>query len=191
MVGKKNVVFGFLYLVLTAALGPYMVVSLSQSLTDAGGKKQEVLGEIQLMKSNQFMSEETLETMSGAQIAKKNTDGLLAINGLINAEMAFDQVKANPHAHGNLESLLNIAAGLVLGLVAVSAAFKQLISWCFILGALLHSGMLYLRDAFGLGWAAAWLESPLGFIGPLLILLGLLLAGIAAWAGYRGEPVRD
>ena len=128
---------------------------------------------------------ENLEKQTAEQIAKANTDGILAINKLINSRMPVDGVKGGPHAHGNLEALLNIAAGLVLCFLGVSAIFKQVISWVFILGALLHSGMLYLLN-LDQAWALNLLP-----IGPWLVLLGLLLIGIASLIGFKGQVVTD
>ena len=186
MIGKKNIVFGFLYLVLTAALGPYMVKGVFPDLQKAGGAKQEQMAQLQLMASNDF--EEDLEPLSAAAIARRNTAALLALNGQLQTLDTLNSIKGGPHAHGNLEALLNIAAGLVLCFLALGRAFKQLISWTFILGALLHSGVLYL----GIVFKQAWAMQLLGYgIGPILILLGLLLIGAGALVGFRGEPVRD
>ncbi len=41
MIGKKNIVFGFLYLVLTAALGPYMVRVVYPDIDDAIGFRRQ------------------------------------------------------------------------------------------------------------------------------------------------------
>ena len=112
MIGKKNIVFGFLYLVFTAALGPYMIVKLFPDVGSAMVQKQQALGRLQQLKTNGF--EENLEPLDAKQIAKVNTDGILALNQLGNAEAPIDAVKGGAHAHGNLEALLNIAAGLVL-----------------------------------------------------------------------------
>jgi len=186
MIGKKNVVFGFLFLVVTAALGPYMILKYQPGVDDAEGKKQEPLGRLQNLKMNNF--EEDLDALPAEAIAKANTDGILALNTLINAEQPIDIIKGGPHAHGNLESLLNIAAGLALCFIAVSAVFKQIISWIFIAGALLHSGMLYLIALLQLPIAGTILNTG---VGPALILLGLLLTGIAAAIGFKGELVKD
>jgi hypothetical protein len=186
MIGKKNVVFGFLFLVITAALGPYMIINYQPGVGEAELKKQESLGRLQNLKINNF--EEDLDALSADAIAKANTDGILALNTLVNAEQPIDIIKSGPHAHGNLESLLNIAAGLALCFIAVSAVFKEIISWIFIVGALLHSGMLYLIAMFQLPLASTILNTG---IGPALILLGLLLTGIAAAMGFKGELVRD
>ena len=35
MIGKKNIIFGFLYLVATASLGPYMLVSTVDDIEKA------------------------------------------------------------------------------------------------------------------------------------------------------------
>lgn len=183
MIGKKNIVFGFLYLVLTASLGPYMVVKMLPEVGVAQSDKQAKVGRLQQLKISQF--EEDLEKLSAKQIAEANTDGILAINKLLNSRQPVDSVKSGAHAHGNLEALLNIAAGLVLCFIAVAPLFKQIISWIFIAGALLHSGMLYL-----LNFDQAWALNLLPF-GPWLVLLGLLLIGVAALIGFKGEIVQD
>ncbi|HEY5602136.1 MAG TPA: hypothetical protein VIM41_03430 [Gammaproteobacteria bacterium] len=185
MVGKKNVVFGFLFLVLSAGLGPLMIIEYMPGVNAAGAEKQEKLGRLQQLKQDNF--EEELEPLPPEQIAKANTDGILALNNLVNARQPVDLIKT-PHAHGNLEALLNIAAGIALAFIAVSVLFKQIISWVFIAGALLHSGAMYLAVVFQLGWAIAVLNSG---IGAGLVLLGLLLIGVAAAMGMRAEIVKD
>lgn len=179
MIGKKNIVFGFLYLVLTAALGPYMVTQFD-AVQQAQSEKQQALGRLEQFAANNF--EEDLAPMSAEQIAKANTQAMLALNKQLNARAPIDAIKGGPHAHGNLEALLNVVVGLVLGLLAVSVLFKQIISWIFIAGTLLHSGMLYLAVVFNFGWAGTVLGTG---IGPALILLGLLLAGVASFMGLK------
>ncbi len=184
MIGKKNVVFGFLYLVLTAALGPYMAVKQVPAIDAAKEEKKQIVGDIQQYKMDNF--EKDLAPMSAEDIAKGTTDGLLSLNKLYNAEDPKNGIKAGPHAHGNLEALLNIVAGIALCFIAVSRKFKQAISWLFILGTVFHSGVLYLMVVFDLQAIA-----PVRPAGPLLLLAALLLAGIAALLGFKGEPVRD
>ena len=182
MIGKKNIVFGFIYLVLTAALGPYMINSYFADIGAAQADKQTALSRLQDLKINQY--EENLDLLNAGQIARANTDGILALNKVNNAAAPVDSIKSGPHAHGNLEAMLNILAGLALGFIAVSRLFKQIISWTFIAGALLHSGGLYLNSLFGIGVLV-------GPVGPVLVLLGLLLVGIAAAIGWQSEPVKD
>ncbi len=185
MIGKKNLVFGFLYLVLTAVLGMLMV-NMYEDFGKAALEKQASVGRLQQLKENGF--EEELEPLNARQIAMANTDGILSLNKLGNTEMSIDSIKGGPHAHGNLEALLNIAVGLALCFIATASWLKQLVSWLFILGTLLHSGMLYLGRVFHIGWA----ESLLGTgIGPIMILAGLLIIGITALIGFRGEIVKD
>ncbi|MEO6697003.1 MAG: hypothetical protein ABIN45_03265 [Gammaproteobacteria bacterium] len=185
MIGKKNIVFGFFYLVLTAALGPYMVVTFVGDVGKAEAVKQEKLGALQQSAENQF--EMNLAPMSADEIAKQTANGLLALSARLNSYAPIQAIKGGPHAHGNLEALLNITVGVVLAFLTVSTLFKQVISWVFILGALLHSGLLYLA-VLGLPWAGAALGSPFGIIGPALILLGLLLMGIASLMGFQSKP---
>ena len=56
------------------------------------------------------------------------------------------------------------------------------------MGTLLHSGVMYLAVMAEMAWAATILESG---VGPALILLGLLLTGIAAAMGFKGELVKE
>lgn len=179
MIGKKNIVFGFIYLVFTAALGPVMV-NMYQDYGNAVGEKQEHVGRLQALQQNNF--EEDLEAISAEQLAKANTTGILSLNKLINTETAIDSIKGGPHAHGNLESLLNIVVGLVIAYLTVAVWLKQLISWLFIVGTIMHSGMLYLGTVFGMAWAETLLATG---IGPVCILAGLLLAGIASAIGLK------
>ena len=86
--------------------------------------------------------------------------------------------------HGNLEALLNIAVGVVLLMLSIGRAFKAVISGLFIIGTLLHSGVLYLGIVFELGWAYTILGTG---IGPVMLLAGLLLAGIATAVGLKDK----
>jgi len=118
------------------------------------------------------------------QIAQAQTDAILALNRKLDAAEPIEEIKGGPHAHGNLEALLNIAVGVVLGFLVVGSTFKEIISWLFIGGAVLHSGMLYLGTVLGQGWAWAVLNTA---IGPLMLLAGLLLAGVASLKGFEAH----
>ncbi|MFV2055297.1 MAG: hypothetical protein ACC707_02475 [Thiohalomonadales bacterium] len=185
MIGKKNVVFGFLFLVISASLGPLMIIEYTPGVTLAQDKKQVDVGRLQTLQADDF--EEDLDPLPADAIAKANTAGILALNNLVNANQPIDMAKI-PHTHGNLESLLNIAVGIALGFIAVPLLFKQAISWIFIVGTLLHSGVMFLAVIVEQAWALAILNSG---VGPALILLGLLLMGIAAAMGFKGEIVQD
>lgn len=185
MIGKKNIVFGFLVLVFTAALGPVMVMKY-QDMGEIQAQKQKDLGRLQELQANGY--EENLEPLTADQIAQAGTAGILSLNSLNNAQAEVNAIKGGPHAHGNLEALLNIAVGLVLSFMVVSRWLKQLISWIFIVGTVLHSGMLYLGAIFRQSWA----EQVLGTgVGPVMVLVGLFLMGIAALRGFEGRVVRD
>lgn len=188
MVGKKNVVFGFLFLVLSAALGPYMVI-LYQDWGAASAEKQQVVGRLQELKAGDYQDDpQTLEELTPQQLAIANSDAILAMNKVGAVQHGIDTIKGGPHAHGNLEALLNIVAGIALAFIAAPLWLKQTASWLFILGTLLHSGLLYLERVFHIGWAGTLLNTG---IGPALILLGLLLMGVLAARGWRPQPVGD
>ena len=185
MIGKKNVVFGFLFLAISASLGPWMIVNYVPGVGVAQETKQTHVGRLQALQADDF--EEDLEALPAESIARANTAGILALNGLINSRQPIDMIKI-PHTHGNLEALLNIAVGIVLCFLSVPLMFKQAISWIFIVGTLMHSGVMYLAVMAEQSWAATILETG---VGPALILLGLLLTGIAAVMGFKGELVKD
>lgn len=188
MIGKKNIVFGFLFLVFTASLGPYMV-KMYEGWGPAYGAKQEKVGRLQQLKIDEF--EEDLEPLNADQIARANTDGILALNKLYNTELNIDMIKGGPHAHGNLEALLNIVVGVVLLFVSASPLVKQIISWLFILGTLMHSGMLFLERALQWEFAASFLQTKIAAVGPLMLLLGLLLMALVTAKSLRDHVVRD
>jgi len=182
MIGKKNIIFGFLYLVATAALGPYMIVNGVSDIEKAYLDKQSPVQRLQDLKTNNY--EEELEPVNADTIAKANLDGIMAINNILNLQNPQGFMRS-VHAHGNLEAVLNILAGLALCFIGVAKIFKQVISWLFIAGAIFHSGMLYLA-AFGQSWAFMPLQ-----VGPWIVLAALLLIGIAAIMDFRSEVVKD
>ena len=188
MVGKKNIVFGFLFLATTAALGPLMVFKY-QDWGVANGEKQVVVGRLQQLKAGDYAEDPTtLEDLTPKQLAVANSEAIIAMNKVGAIEFDIDSIKGGPHAHGNLESLLNIVVGIALCFIAAPLIMKQAVSLIFIMGALLHSGLLYLERVFHLAWANTLLSTG---VGPVLILLGLVLMGALAAKGFKGELVRD
>ena len=189
MIGKKNIVFGFLYLVLTAALGPMMIIKYFDDVGATEAVKQQKVGALQQAAASGF--EVDLEPMTADEIAAMNADAILALSAHLNSEGPINAVKGGPHTHGNLEALLNIAAGFLICFLAVHRTLKQLISWSFLLGAVAHSGLLYLAIGLNVGWALSLMGTPFAYLGPALILIGLLLAGVAAALGFRGTIETD
>lgn len=185
MSGKCNIMFGFFFLVLTAALGPVMVKNLPE-VNAAGADKQAAMAPLQLAADSGFENQQTLEPMTAEEIAKANAKALLALNKQLNAQVPNTSIKGGPHAHGNLEALLNIAVGVVLLMLSIGRVFKAVISGLFILGTLLHSGVLYLGIVFEMGWAFTVLGTG---IGPIMLLAGLLLAGVASAVGLKDRAM--
>jgi hypothetical protein len=175
MGGKKNVVFGLFYLVVTALLGPYMAVTYFGPLQEAEKAHTAAVGELT----------RAVEAGVEGQIVQAQSDAILSLNRQQAAEAPIDHIKGGPHAHGNLEALLNIVVGVLIGFLVVGPAWKEAISWLFIGGAVLHSGMLYLGTVLGQGWAWAVLNTGLG---PLMLLAGLLVAGMASVKGFEARP---
>lgn len=185
MIGKKNIVFGFIFFAFTASLGA-MMVNMYEDYGVAAGEKQTAVGRLAQLKTDGF--EEELEPLNAKQIAMANTNGILSISKLGNVEFGIDYVKGGPHAHGNLESLVNIVAGFILCFVSIAVWQKQLLSWGLIAGTVLHSGMMVLGRVFDMAWAEQVLATG---IGPVLILASLFFMGIAVAVGFKTEMVKD
>lgn len=185
MIGKKNIVFGFIFFAFTASLGALMV-GMYGEYGVAAGEKQTAVGRLEQLKTDGF--EEELEPLTAKQIAVANTEGLLSMSKLSNVEFGIDYIKGGPHAHGNLEALLNIIAGFILCFVSIAVWQKQAISWGFLVGTILHSGMMLLERVFGMVWAGQVLATG---IGPILIIASLFFMGFAVAKGFKPEMIKD
>lgn len=169
MNGKINIIFGFIYLAFTAVLGPALLIpqleKISQSLKNTAAVVEKVREGVQ----NDFQGIETPDKVIAPAVVS-----------------IFDYIKTSKvsgkgvHAHGNLEAMLNIVAGLVLITLAIPANFKTLLSTLFLVGAVFHSGMLYLGGVFGMAWAYNF-----AVIGVIAIIAGLSLMGIACFIGIK------
>lgn len=174
MEGKKNVVFGFFWFIVTAITGLLMT---------SGGMLGEVAATKQSATEKVATLDERLEAgTQGEALATAAGEAVTAVKTWLDAQDRVGEMAGAPHTHGNLEAMTNVVAGLFLGMLAIPAAMRQLISWLFILATVLHSGMLYLAVVFGLEWPGLVLSWSLG---PMALLAGLLLAGVAAVKGYR------
>lgn len=189
MIGKKNIVFGFIYLAITAAVGGVMILGHFDARSAAESNKRVQLGVLQQIVVDDY--EVNLEQITPLELAKTNSQAILAISNRINAQKPISTLRSGAHTHGTADALLNIAAGFLLLFLAAPAWIKQTISWMFISGAALHSGMLFLVSVLGQSWATHLLNGPPGAIGRGLTLAGLVLAGIAAAKWFSSTPVTD
>ena len=168
MNGKINIVFGFFYLAMTAVLGPALIVPIYPDKFAAQHEMTEAV--------------KAVETGDSTKIGP----ALSSITKYIGVGDRMGQISGGPHAHGNLEALLNIAAGLTLLMLTINARFKSLLSILFLVGAIGHSGMLYVATVFNIPAAL-----NLTVIGAIAILSALILTGIAAVMGLPSEPEPD
>jgi hypothetical protein len=189
MIGKKNIVFGFLYLFLTASLGPLMIVKHFEGRRIAEVAKQEQMSALQQIVADDY--EVNLVGLSPMDLAKRNTEAILSLSRREHAQNPINSIRTGPHAHGNLEALLNIAAGFLLMFLAIPRRYKQALSWMFIVSTLLHSGMLYVVIGLDQRWAAPMVNGLPFALSAGLVLLSILAAGVAAAVGLRAEPVPD
>ena len=166
--GKINIVFGFFYLAITAVLGPAVLVP---GLGEVGGAMKNASEQVEIVREAKG---------SQASIEKAETAAVVGIMDYLTKAKRLGSIASAAHAHGNLEALLNIVAGLVILSLVIPSNYKVLLSILFIAGACLHSGMLYLGVVFGQSWAF-----NLTFIGAICILAALVLTGIASIVGIK------
>ncbi len=89
---------------------------------------------------------------------------------------AAHHLLSTAHAHGNLESLLNIVLGFLLCHVgARESKLPEVISALLLIGAVFHSGMLYLA---GLGVEIALKLAPVGAFS-MIAAVALTIAVVA------------
>lgn len=81
------------------------------------------------------------------------------------------RILGTAHAHGNLESFLNIVIGYFLCQIEASSGLLNTVSILLLIGAIFHSGMLYLT---GLGVSGAINIAPIGSIS-LIITMALMV----------------
>lgn len=125
MTGKKNMVFGFFYFVLTLGLGMY--------LSNKMGSGPEWL-----------------------------------------ASSQHKALKA-AHVHGNVEALLNVIIGYLLCRLTLDSWIAKAASALLIIGAVFHSGMLYLG---GLGAGFAFSLAP---VGAIALVISMFLMGLGVF----------
>ncbi len=155
MDGRLNVVFGFFYLLFTIALGPLMLVPRA-------GENLKAIGEL----SSNLSALPEEELMQGVVQYLSQLSGSHFLASAV-------------HGHGNLEAVLNIVVGLVLLNLTLPALYKLVAGLLFLVGTLLHSGMLYLYGVFGVSWALVFTK-----FGALSIVAGVLLMAVLSVVGF-------
>lgn len=129
--GRKNLVFGFIYLIFTLSLG--IIISVKFKLDPSF------------------------------------------------AEKPFDfprVIMRAAHAHGNLESVLNIIVGVIIDNLRVADSLKRTISILLIFGAIMHSGMLYIAPILPF-------SGNLAVIGALTLIATMALTAYAVIKGIE------
>lgn len=94
-------------------------------------------------------------------------------------ESPVHEILGAAHAHGNLESVLNILIGYIICQLEAASGLANVVSILLLIGAIFHSGMLYLT---GLGIGGAINIAPLGAIS--LIVTMALMAYLVA-VGFK------
>ncbi len=130
--GRKNIIFGFCYIIITLLMGLFLAFKLGDSTW-----------------------------------AKE--------------PFAFPRVVMRAaHAHGNLESVLNIIIGLVVDRLSIGNGLKKGISLLMIFGAVMHSGMLLLMPLIPP-------LAKLSVVGALAIIITMILMAYSTITGLKKQ----
>lgn len=186
---SRNIKSGLLLFMISILLGPFMVNIAFEAVGEARGAHGAALGELGVAST----AYETAKGGEGAAAAAQalsaaNARATLAQADLDNAQARILRLKV-AHTHGNLEGLLNVIVGLILGAVAVGARAQTMISWGFVVGSWTHSGALVLGN-WGLELGIPVL--PLAFeLLPLgTVVLSLSLLALVAGVFWKGLSER-
>ncbi|MCK4739620.1 MAG: hypothetical protein KAT46_06695 [Deltaproteobacteria bacterium] len=176
--GKINIIFGFIYFAFTAILGPAVLLPAKGDHRPAHTQTKNAVEDIRKGLSSGFAGVENPAMIVGPAV--------IGIMNHIETEKKLGTIGSAVHAHGNLESLLNIVAGVVLLMLAIPVMYKKILSILFLMGAIFHSGMLYLGIVFGVGFAFKFT-----IIGAISIVAALLLTGLACICGLKERKTED
>ena len=91
MIGKKNIVFGFIYLAATAALGAVMILGYFDERRIAGNLMQEKVSILQQIAFDNY--ERDLEPVAPIELAKANTEAILAISTRTNVQKPINNIR--------------------------------------------------------------------------------------------------
>ena len=84
LIGKKNIVFGVLYLAVTAAVGAVMILGYFGDRQAAENVKRVKTGALQKIVYDGY--ERNLKPVEAIDLAKANTEAILAMSARVNAQ---------------------------------------------------------------------------------------------------------
>jgi hypothetical protein len=171
---KKNVISGLLLFSISVLLGPYMMEVVSKDvLTPITTQNYRIVGGInKALAAYEEIEDPLALAASSDEIGVEAGKAAVASLKLKEAEWQWGNVVFS-HAHGNLEGLLNIAAGLVLAQLIIPALFREVISWLLILGSWGHAGLFIVANIWFPQLLSYWIY------GGALLILGLWALTIA------------
>ncbi len=182
---SRNIKSGLLLFMISILFGPFMVYNAFEAVGEARGAHGVALEELGAAST----AYEAAKGGEGAAAASEALSAASARATFAQADLAEVQARVNrlkvSHSHGNLEGLLNVIVGLILGAVAIGVRAQTIISWGFVVGSWTHGGALVLGN-WGLELGIPIL--PLAFnvlsFGATVLSLSLLaLVGGVWWKG--------
>ena len=183
---KRNIVAGLLLLSVAILLGPYMMRGLGQeeAQVEARDELQQAFAELKTAQEalGQPAPGEFLDGESVADFAAASRRAARAHANFGFAQNRGDNLRMT-HAHGVLQGMLNILAGLFLARLAVGRWTRFAISWGLIVGSWLMVGSLLIGN---LWWQSALSGIIWGGTVLILALYGLTFAVLARGFNIEG-----
>jgi hypothetical protein len=176
---KRNIIAGLLLLSVAILLGPYMMRGLHQEQEQVAAQTELREAFAELKSAQESVGEPAAGAApSGKALAAFASASRRATRAHVNYGFAQDR-RGNltmTHAHGILQGMLNILAGLFLGSLAVGRVVRLGISWGLIAGSWLMVGSLLIGN---LWWQPALKGILWGGTVLILALYALTLAVMA------------
>jgi len=187
---KRNIVAGLLLLSLTILIGPYMMRGLQQEEEQIAARTELQEAFSGLKATQEALGQPTPgATLSGESVAAFAAASRRAARA--HANFGFAQNRGDnltmTHAHGVLQGMLNILAGLFLAHLAVGRWVRVGISWGLIAGSWLMVGSLLIGN---LWWQPALKGIIWGGTVLIMALYGLTLAVLVRGFDLQIAPRR-
>lgn len=175
---KRNIIAGLLLLSVSILIGPYMMRGLPQeeeqvaAMTELREAFADLAEKQQAIDADVGQAGDENKTMAAFASASRR-----AARAHVN--YGFSQFRggnlAMTHAHGNLQGMLNILAGLFLGHLALSRLARLALSWGLIAGSWIMVGALVVGNFW---WPTALNAMLWGGTILIVSIYGLTLAVI-------------
>lgn len=190
---RRNVIAGLLLISATILIGPYMMRGLPQEAEQVNASKELSEAFAALKVADESLQVRAVDPTPGSELDDQLIGEFAAASrraARAHVNYAFAQYRRDnlrmTHAHGILQGMLNILAGLLISHLALGRVPRLLVSWGLIVGPVLMVGGLLVGN---LWWQTALKLILPGGVILILAVFGLTLAAITANRSLPKHPL--